>query len=282
MSKEAITSGLTAVISLVIIISLGFNYPFLSPVAAIVLTILGLTIVASLLAISLGLSRSGVNQLALIVAPALAVIIAGWFSISSLIAALFLLPILHSAGRGMRQEMADRVKYRARPIFLSGLRHIILGLLIAVIGFAFPLISQADSLEIKPDQLEVILKPLEPLLNQATDDIIDQQLDQQLPPGARISPSQRQQIRQQVTSSQASLAEQVADTINKYIRQITDQNPLLIPLIIIFSIFLTLRLAISWLAWPALLVTFILIHLALSSKLIQITTLNQPTQRLTY
>jgi hypothetical protein len=145
--------------------------------------------------------------------------------------------------------------------------------------------------------VRVLLKPYQPYLPQllsvsSIDTTVEEMADRQITSqtgGEKIPSQQRQSFIQQFTqqlseklnhqvSSNDNIATIITNLINSRIHLFSVANPLITPVVIIAIALIATRVIISILAIPALLLIYLIIHLARKTSLIKLTTMSQPVE----
>ncbi|MDP3997618.1 MAG: hypothetical protein Q8P73_03930 [bacterium] len=255
------------------------------------------------IALAMFLSRSLWSKAALTIVPSFAVTLAGAGAAGALGGAFLLLVSLLVGLRSIKREAANRINYTTWYMFGPGLRIIVIGLILALAGLLLPELRQViaqDGLQISEQQTAAIIKPIQPLLkdylpttdtNANIDDLIDAQVKQQTGgaiTAADISDEQRAEIKQQISrqfnqpiTGQETLASVVTTRVNNTLRNLTQNNALLVALVIIVLAFLTLRALVPIVVWVLLLLMIIVVYLTRKTGLAKLEEQQITSHRLT-
>lgn len=198
----------------------------------------------SFLAVSLAVVGHPGSALGLAVAPAVLLVIFS-LSIPALGAAILLLLLITAARRSLQREINDRIHYRARTIFSGGIRLLLVGLLVAAIGLAWPKLNT----EIAAARVNISPQYIEPFARSLTAAV----------PGPAAS---------LVNPIEVSVL--AAQTINQYIQNLISSHTTLFIVVVVLAAFLTLRALVPVAAWFVLLVVALLVRLARAAGLLYI------------
>lgn len=266
------------------------------PVLLITLAVLFLLWVC-LLAISLALvSRTFVWINLLAIVGIFIVLTRG--QVEAIIGASVFLLLSLTARQGIQRELNSRIKYSTRAAFYSGIKYIIMGAAVLLIGFATPYITQTliSKDEVVPESLiRLLLRPYQPYLKDimspelpasTSTDLIASELGEQ-PSANSLSEDQRElyarQISERLTQNKPNtenIATIITKVINNKIRLYSRANPALTPIFIVLLAIIVTRIAVSWLALPPLLLIALLIWIARKIRLIHLLSLSRPVEKL--
>lgn len=212
-------------------------------------------------------------------------------------AAVFLL-LSFTARQVIQRELDSRIEYSTRAAFYSGIKYIIMGAAVLLIGFATPYITQTliNQDEVVPESLiRLLMRPYQPYLKDivspelptsASTDLIVSELSEQ-PDASGLSAAQRelyaQQIAQRLTQNEPNtenIAAIITEVINNKIRLYSRANPALTPIFIFLLAIIVTRIAVSWLAQPPLLLVALLIWIARKVRFIHLLSLSRPVEKL--
>lgn len=222
--------------------------------------------------------------------------------ITALVGAFIFLLLALYARQVLLRELGSRIEFHTRSVFYHGLKYLLMGAIILLLGIAMPTLTQnimSDD-EVVPESLvRLLLKPYEPYLQNLfpgststsqLEDIVASQIANE--PAAGNLPREQQQFYSQQIASQllASLPANIASTndiatvitevINNRIRLYSNANPLITPVIIFALVIIISRFVVAWLAIPPLLMTTLLIYIGRKAKLFKLLTLSKPVDKL--
>jgi hypothetical protein len=241
-------------------------------------------------------NRSGSNILTCAIPPILLLIL-GVFRLDVAIGAIVVFVILIAVQRRLSWELNSRVNVHVIPVFSVATRHVIVALLISLITLSLPTLAQSfdrNQISIPPKTVATLISPFEGVIQNllpgyTTGSTIDQMIDRQLRnqlssiPGAEavvpaeLLSSQRATIRQEFSkqfgmpiTGQETLADVLANIVNKYLRQMAAENRFVAIGFIIALTLVTVRIAVPVLVWPALFLIRIILRLSEQIGLITI------------
>lgn len=173
-----------------------------------------------------------------------------------------------AAHRAFIRDDSNIRRFATVSVFRAGTKLLVIGLTLASAGLALPFIEgslKKDGLQVSPDHLAVVLRPLQPMLKGLTptvqvesniDDIIDAQVRQQGGNPNSISAAQRDEIRRQIgqqfaveISGQESVADIVATKINTTLAGLIQTSSLTVALVTVVIALLTIRAIIPLITW---------------------------------
>ncbi|HBE90301.1 MAG: hypothetical protein A3E37_00780 [Candidatus Andersenbacteria bacterium RIFCSPHIGHO2_12_FULL_46_9] len=212
-------------------------------------------------------------------------------------ATLFLLLSL-TARQVILRELDSRIEYSTRSVFYSGIKYIIMGSAVLLMGVATPYITETlvTKDEVVPESLiRLLLRPYQPYLQDVISpelpasisvDIIANELDAR-PSVSGLSEEQRQlytrQITQQLTQNKPStenIVTIITEVINNKIRLYSRANPAITPIFIFLLAIIATRIAAAWLAQPPLLLIALLIWAARKINLFKLLSLSKSVEKL--
>ena len=208
----------------------------------------------SSLAVSLAVINYPGSAFVLEVAPALLLAVFG-FNIPALAAGVLLFLLIAAARRSLQREISDRIHYRTRTIFSGGARLLIISLLVAAVGLAWPEISTG----ITAARISISPQYVEPLARSITAAVPG-------PAASLINPSE--------------VATLAAQTINQYIQNLTTARPTLLVVVVVLAVFLTLRALVPVAAWVVLLAVSLIVRLARAANLLYLSRSQATIERL--
>ncbi|MEX1997619.1 MAG: hypothetical protein WEA04_03010 [Candidatus Andersenbacteria bacterium] len=255
-----------------------------------------------LMALCLSILRRPASLAALYLVPALMVVAFSILSPVGIGAAVLLVVFMAMAQRTIVREVHNRVYYRITQIFPGGVQLLTLGLMIALLGVAWPLITNSVAqarFQITERQIEPLLKPFDPIINDffpgytpqtSFDELLEASIAEErkkLPPGYIIDEQQLQRSRQEIAqrlgqnlSGQESFSTIVAGLINRQINELTSQNPLIASILLMIIIFLTFRVLVPFIVWPTLGLIALSVQLGQEAQLFTITRTQAMVERL--
>lgn len=230
----------------------------------ILASLLGMVAVA-LLGIALALVRHTSSLALLFLCPIVAVIIISRAHPTAIAGAIFLGLSLWLARNSLRQEITDRIRYQTKAVFWFGSWYLLLGVLLAGLGIAYPIVlqkTQTNRLKLESRQLETVLVPVEPVLENTFPGYnLHQTIDQLAMQKIEASSEARLSNQPTVIISSETLPQLLARTTNQTINRLLDQHAQLVALIIIVTLFLALPAIIPLLRWLVLPLIAVLVWL---------------------
>ncbi|MFH1354274.1 MAG: hypothetical protein ABIH36_03205 [bacterium] len=300
--KEAGLVTATLVCSLLLFWAFAASIASLPHVILIILLLILTLAWVGLAAITFSLATSKISRSALVLVPAVFVVLVGQVHVGSLVAALLLVILLASAQRQLIQNIQSRIKYNTAQIFSPGARLILIGLVVVLAGLSIAPVNEnlsSSSLKIPQKFVEIIIKPAERIItsmlpgytsNSTIDQLIEAKLQSDtgtLSPGFSISPEEFASFHQDLTASyglpisgQETLPALVTAYINQALLNLTKNSPLFTVLLALVTFLLVARLLVPILLWPTLGIIVILINLAQRAELLFLITLQEPVERL--
>lgn len=221
-------------------------------------------------------------QWALLILPALMALISSGFSAVALIGSLLLFLALLGAGRSIRQELENRLKFATISIFRPGVRLLLLGVAAFALALALPVIknqAQTGLITLPADTAATFVQPLTPLISQSIpnyhpamtiDQIIQNQINrQQIPAGFELPPDQLQRSRQEIgdrvnltLSGTETIPQIISQVTNRYIQNLAQGEGLVVTLVLVLLALIAIRALIPLIIWPILFLIMGLIFLA--------------------
>ena len=266
------------------------------------IVLVALSLVWSLVMIlALGLAQHWASVIALITVAAASIVLAGKLSEGALVGAALLVVSLLLARHFTSRELTNRMTYRTGDVFFSGLKLVLLGLILALAGLALPILEESLSqgrLTVTAEQVRHATGPLAPLLggiapgltaDTTVDQLIDERIASDFPAGVELTAEQRAQIHQQV-SSQFGTAVQGGDTLNQlvatrlndWITSFTVTSPLIFALVVILLLVLAVRAFVPLIAWALLPLLSVIVWLARKTTLLRLTERSATVERLSF
>ena len=203
------------------------------------------------------------------------VALGGFMQPGALVAAVLLLVTMFAARIVMQQDKRKRVVPGSVRAFTPGLKLLVMGLVLVVAGLSIaPVERRLDTtgLQLSEAYVASLIRPLEPALGNflpgqitshtTLDDVIDQQIQQQLPPGVTPSPAERAQLEATIADQlglsssttrlgQQSISSVVTERINTTLRQLTEGRSMLVALVLVLLVLLAARILLTPLTWLA-------------------------------
>lgn len=257
----------------------------------------------ALMAIALAIVHYKINIATLVIVPTLIVIALSKLSVIAIGGGVLLSIFLLMAQRTFAREVKNRIQYRTVEIFSVGTRLLLLGCMIGLLGLSWTTLTGENGVyrvQVSEQQLAPLMKPLEPLLRKfipnfradiTIDEFIQEELNKQaaqLPPGASIPPEQLALSRAQLSeqfgeqlSGQETVTAIVTRKLNNYIGALTQENVLLVTLVLIIIAFLTLRALVPLLVWPLLGIIALLVLALRAVGVLNLQEVQVTTERLT-
>ena len=266
------------------------------------LVLLALSVVWTLvMALALGIVRRWGSVLALILTPAISVVLAGRFSPGAMVGGALLIISLLLARRFTAGEINNRITYKTSDVFFSGLKLILLGLILSLAGLTLPILEESLSqgrFVLTAEQVGYATGPFRPLLegmspgltpDTSVDQLIDQRVTEELPEGVELTPEQREQIHQQVSTQfgtpvagEDTLNEVVAARVNDWLTSFTVTSPIIFALVIILIVVLAVRAFVPLIAWVLLPLLALLVWLSRKSSLLRLTERTATVEQLSF
>lgn len=240
-------------------------------------------------------NRSGSNIFTCAI-PSILLLGLGFFRLDVAVGAIVVFLMLLMVQRRLSWELSSRVNVHVIPVFSAATRQVIFALLISLITLSLPTLAKSfdnNQIAVPPSLIASLTAPFESLIqgllpgytNGSTiDQIIDRQLQNQLSslPGEALIPaqviaSQRTAIRQEFSrqfsmtlTGRETLPDILAGTMNKYLRQMAQENRLIAIIFVIALTFVTVRVIVPVVVWPTLFLIRIFLRLSEQIGLITI------------
>ncbi len=284
--KELTIVGFASLYSLLyfLLVALLLRGQSSSTVFSIVIIVAGLLWVAIMAsALAFASRRLGVSM-SLTVIPALAVMIVGRVSLEAIIGGILLAVFILIGRSVMARDMESRIKFAIRPMFWSGSKALLFGLLVVITTLALPVVTtsvQGGEIRVPRAYVNTVLRPASPIIEkylpQYTPDttvnqIIAAQIAQQtleLPPGIPYPPDQHAQILKELSrqlgvplGGHETIPDLVANWINVRLQRLAEQNGILLVIILVVLVLLTLRALIPLLMLPVIMFIKILVYIS--------------------
>lgn len=234
-------------------------------------------------------NRSGSNVIVAAIAPILIYLISR-LRLDALIGSVVVFAILIGVQRRLSWELSSRVNVHVIPVFSGATRLTIYALLVSLITLTVPALAESfdnNRIAIPPQYIATVISPMESVIKgmlpgyssgSTIDEMIDEQLRAQAPNAtpaelaagrALIRPEFSRRFGVNVTGRE-TLPDILAGTINKYLRQLAQDNRLIAIGFLIALTFLTVRVFVPLLVWPALFLINIFLRLSEQIGLITI------------
>lgn len=284
--KELIIVGIASLYSLFyfMLVALLLRGQAVSTVFGIVVAVAGLLWVAVIAAALAFASRRLGVSMALAIIPAVVVILVGRVSIEAIIGGILLAAFILIGRSVVAKDMENRLKFAVRPIFWSGSRVLLFGLLVAIITLALPIVTtniRGGEVGISRAYTDTLLRPAAPLIekyipqytpDKTVNQIISAQIAEQgeeLPPGYTLPPDQHAQVLEELSKQlgipligNETIPDIVAAWINVRIQRLANQNSILLVIILVVLVLLTLRALIPLLLLPVILFVKTLVYIS--------------------
>lgn len=210
---------------------------------------------AACLAIALTVVVQPGSVTSLVAGVAIAAAAAGFLRLPAAIGAALLVLFLGLARRALYREANNRVLFRPSEVFLPGLRPLLFGASLAVVGLAWPVVMSRltpSSFLLSPETVSQITTRLIPTL-----------------PGPLASAVDTQQVTALVTT-----------TVNQYLQSLLATYRSVFLLIVLLAAISAWRAMVPFVAWAILLIIMALITLARQGSLMYLSRSQATIERL--
>jgi len=198
----------------------------------------------------------------------LTILCAGWLQPAAIAAGSIAGMLIIAAGRRIKAEIHNRIRYRIRDVYYRPARLLLLAAALAAAAPALTALQEdiaTDGLHVPGPTVAAAAKPVDSYLvaifpgyqPQGTiADFVEAQLRQtgQTEP---LTDSERRQLEAELSrkfgqpvSASMNIPDAVAQSVNGYLSRFSQQSPLLTALIIMLLAALAVRAALPFLAWP--------------------------------
>lgn len=264
--------------------------------------LLGLSVLwVIVMVLALALVRHPAALVVILFVPSVTTVVVGRGSSGAWIGAVVLGIALVNAWRVIVREASNRITYTTRDVFGRGIKLTTLGVLLALTGLATPLLSEAirdQRLQLAPDQVSVVMRPLAPVLtglqlgvnpDTTINDLINQRLTTELPPGTTLSGEQRNQLIGQLQQQfgiklrgDDSMTDVVTAKVNGYLETFSSANTTVFAITVVAVLALSALTLIPFVAWIVVLVMIVVVWLGRVTHLFTIAQASVTAERLSW